>query len=128
MTNKITKLYNNWVEYKIGWGDITSSNNTYNNIIYLSQNDYDALSTKDPNTLYSTPWDWGLFSPENIGTVWQVLTKTTTGYWWDDASWEVIVSNQSNNILSSGMKIWAGTQANYEALTSYDTNTLYLTI
>ena len=128
MTNKITKLYNNWVEYKIGWGDITSSNNTYNNIIYLSQNDYDALSTKDPNTLYSTPWDWWLFSPENVGTVWQVLTKTSTGYWWDDASWWVVVSDQSNNILSTGMKIWAGTQANYDALTSYDANTLYLTI
>jgi hypothetical protein len=26
------------------------------------------------------------------------------------------------------MKIWAGTQANYEALSSYDNNTVYLTI
>lgn len=35
-----------------------SSNCTYCNVIYLSQSDYDSLTTKDPNTLYSTPeWD-----------------------------------------------------------------------
>lgn len=61
------------------WADapetgIWSSNDTYENVVYLSQAEYDALTTKDPNTLYSTPdgeagsfvddtafwssWDW----------------------------------------------------------------------
>jgi hypothetical protein len=39
-----------------------------------------------------------------------------------------MVSDQANNILTSWMKIWAWTQANYEALSSYDNNTVYLTI
>jgi hypothetical protein len=39
-----------------------------------------------------------------------------------------MVSNQPNNILTSWMKIWAGTQADYEALASYDNNTLYLIV
>lgn len=42
--------------------------------------------------------------------------------------WDVLVSDQANNILTSWMKIRAGTQANYEALSSYDNNTVYLTI
>lgn len=44
--------------------------------------------------------------------------------WW----WEVWVSTQANNILTIWMKIWAWTQANYEALWSYDNQTVYLTI
>jgi hypothetical protein len=39
-----------------------------------------------------------------------------------------MVSSQSWNILTSWMKIWAWTQANYEALSSYDSNTVYLTV
>lgn len=35
---------------------VLSSNNTYDNLIYLSQQDYDNLVTKDPETLYCTPW------------------------------------------------------------------------
>ena len=44
---------------------VWSSNNTYNNIVHLSQAEYEALETKDPNTLYSTPdaESWG-FEPE----------------------------------------------------------------
>jgi hypothetical protein len=44
------------------------------------------------------------------------------------AGWDVLVSDQANNILTSWMKIWAGTQVNYEALGTYDNNTVYLTI
>ena len=77
MANKIKKMMNNWVAYTVGW--IESSNDTYENIIHLSQAEYDALETKDPDTLYSTPdnaesWE---FVPENEGTTWQVLKKTS---------------------------------------------------
>lgn len=49
-------------------------------------------------------------------------------YEFPSGGWDVLVSDQPNNILTSWMKIRAGTQADYEALTSYDTNTLYLVI
>lgn len=63
------------------------------------------------------------------GTTWQVVTKTANWYEWANPSgWDVMVSSQANNILTSWMKIWAWTQANYENLWTYDNNTLYLTI
>lgn len=44
-------------------------------------------------------------------------------------AWAVpVLSTQANNLLTSWMKIWVGTQANYEALDSYDNSTAYLTI
>ena len=42
------------------WADdewIQSSNNTYDNIVHLSQSEYDNLQNPDPDTLYSTPED-----------------------------------------------------------------------
>lgn len=75
---------------------------------------------------------YDLFAPSNAWTTGQVLTKTANGYerasWWWGWSSEVWVSTQPNNILTSWMKIRAWTQANYESLSSYDSNTLYLTI
>lgn len=43
-----------------GWesGDIKSSNDTYDDIVFLTQAEYDALPSKNPNTLYSTPEGW----------------------------------------------------------------------
>lgn len=77
-------MVNNWTEYKIG--SIDSSNDTYADIVHLTQAQYDALENPDPDTLYSTPdnvesWE---FKPENEGTPGQVVTKTTTGYKWND--------------------------------------------
>ena len=44
-------------------------------------------------------------------------------------AWAVpVLSTQANNLLTSWMKIWVWTQANYEALDSYDNSTAYLTI
>ena len=69
------------------------------------------------------------FNPWNAWTTWQVLTKTADGYEFANPSgWDVMVSSQANNILTSWMKIWAWTQANYESLGTYDNNTVYLTI
>ena len=44
------------------------------------------------------------------------------------AGWLVRISDQANNILANWWKLWAWTQANYEALSSYDSNTVYLTV
>lgn len=70
------------------------------------------------------------FTPESAWTTWDVLTKTANGYDWDTPSggWDVLVSSQANNILTSWMKIRAWTDANYQNLGTYDSNTLYLTV
>lgn len=41
---------------------------------------------------------------------------------------DVLVSDQPNNILTSWMKIWAWTEADYLNLGTYDSNTLYLIV
>lgn len=46
-----------------------------------------------------------------------------TAWWWD-----VQVSTQANNILTSWTKLRAGTEANYQSLWTYDSQTIYLTI
>lgn len=69
------------------------------------------------------------FSPSGTATTGYVVTKTASWYGWAAPSgWDVMVSSQTGNILTSWMKIWAGTQADYETLLSYDSNTLYLVI
>ena len=69
------------------------------------------------------------FAPATAGTQWQVLTKTASGYEWQQPSgWEVMVSSQSWNILTSWMSIWAWTESDYQNLWTYDSNTVYLTI
>ena len=69
------------------------------------------------------------FTPDNAWNTDDVLTKTANGYEWSAPSgWDVMVSSQSWNILTSWMKIWAWTDANYQNLGTYDSNTLYLTV
>ena len=69
------------------------------------------------------------FAPWGTATTGYVVTKTASGYEWSAPSWwDVMVSSQSWNILTSWMKIWAWTQSDYENLWTYDSNTVYLTI
>lgn len=59
----------------------------------------------------------------------QVLSKVSWNIAWATPSgWDVLVSDQANNILTSGMKIWCGEESDYANLGSYSNNTLYLTI
>lgn len=75
--------------------------------------------------------DWGAI-PTWVPAVWsngQVLTVVSWAAAWANASWwDVLVSTQANNILTSWMKIWAWTETNYTNLWTYDSNCLYLTI
>lgn len=114
---------------------VTSENKTY----VLSQAPYSTASNWK-QILSPTWWvtsvnwqTWAVtvseFTPWGTATTGYVVTKTASGYEWKAPSWwDVMVSSQSWNILTSWMKIWAWTQANYEALGSYDNNTVYLTI
>ena len=62
-------------------------------------------------------------------TDWQVLSKVSGSIAWANPSWwDVQVSTQANNILTSWTKLRCGTEANYSSLGTYDNNTIYLTI
>ena len=56
------------------------------------------------------------------------VTSVNGSTWAVTVTSDVVVSSQPNNILTSWMKIRAGTQENYEGLSSFDDNTLYLTV
>jgi hypothetical protein len=69
------------------------------------------------------------FSPSWTATTWYVVTKTAGGYEWAAPSgWDVVVSSQTGNILTSWTKLRAWTEADYWNLGTYDPNCIYLTI
>lgn len=69
------------------------------------------------------------FNPWWTATTGYVVTKTADGYEWSAPSgWDVMVSPQSWNILTSWMKIRAWEETDYANLWTYDNNTIYLTI
>ena len=65
------------------------------------------------------------FTPWWTATTGYVVTKTASGYEWQAPTGWIEVDSASPIQLT---KIWAGTQAQYEALGSYDATTVYLTI
>ena len=86
-----------------------------------------TVTAVDSSPTISSVWDF--FAPWGTATTWYVVTKTASGYEWQAPSgWEVMVSSQSWNILTSWMSIWAWTQSDYDGLGTYDSNTVYLTI
>lgn len=106
-----------------------------------------AISWKqDALTLPATPTQWHLVTwgadnetfvdgwavPTGVPSGWNngdVLTNVSwTPTWSAPSGWDVMVSSQSWNILTSWMKIWAWTEADYWNLWTYDSNTLYLTV
>ena len=60
---------------------------------------------------------------------WDVLTNVSwTPTWSAPSGWDVQISTQSWNILTSWAKIWAWTDSDYQNLGSYDNNTIYITV
>lgn len=84
----------NWADWEDPTWWIISSNDTYEDIVHLSQSDYDNLQTKDPNTLYSTPedetewfvvdstfwssWDWVTDKAPSMNAIYDVLWDVET--------------------------------------------------
>lgn len=114
-------MMNNWTAYTVG--SIESSNDTYENIIHLSQEEYDALETKDPDTLYSTPdssvdpalsiiWEIKIFSWTTIPDKflecdWSALSTTAYPelfaviwytYWWSE--WTFNLPNLKGRVVT----------------------------
>ena len=105
-----------WAGTILNWNEFMKKSGV---LLFVYKTTYQ--STGALHIMYSIPTWW---------TTWQVLTKNANWYGWADASgwWDVMVSSQSWNILTSWMKIWAGTQSDYDNLGTYDNNTIYLTI
>lgn len=79
-----------------------------------------ALAAKqDALTLPATPTQWHLVT-------WWADNETLVD-WWAVPTWDVTISSQSWNILTSWTKLWAWTQSDYEWLWTYDSWTIYLT-
>ena len=77
--------------------------------------------------------DWGSvptsFAPDSAGSEWQVLTKWASGYDWATVSgWDVQVSTDTGNLLSTGVKLWLWDKADFDNLWTLDTNTIYAPI
>ena len=106
--NNKTSLVRDVITFSITWGTTVSSISAtgWNNII---------ASVLKTDTDYATP-----YTPQYDGS------PATKKYVDDHAG--IWLSSEANNILTSWAKIWAWTQANYEALGTYDNNTVYLTI
>ena len=100
----------------VTWPEICYVSITYDNSNIVTQVDSDFVAIKE-------------FNPWGTATTGYVVTKTASGYeWLAPSGWDVMVSSQSWNILTSWMKIWAWEQSDYESLGTRDSNTLYLTI
>ena len=65
-----------------------------------------------------------LVSWTNIKTI---NSQSLLGSWNISITSDITLSSQSNNVLTSWAKLWAWTQANYNALWTYDNNTIYFT-
>ena len=115
-TNYITSVRDNsWDWWTFGTWSVKVDMLTYNNTY--------ALTSSNNVATYNHFQPWG------TATTGYVVTKTANGYEWSAPSgWDVMVSSQTGNILTSWMKIWAGTETNYWNLGTYDSNCLYLVI
>ena len=143
--NIVTSFVFDWTYWQF-IGHWLDSNTTYSNMSAAEANAWTSGTTRTINAsvlkwaiqthapVQSVNWSTGAvtvseFTPWWTATTGYVVTKTASGYEWQAPSgWDVMVSTQANNILTSWMKIWAWTQANYESLGTYDNNTVYLTI
>lgn len=63
------------------------------------------------------------FSPTSAWTTWQVLTKTA--WWYDWAAPTGWISNDTTWTTTTVTAIWAGTEAEYNALSTHNANTIY---
>lgn len=119
-TNTTTwSIYSQWYYTVRGsGGELESVATTY----WITVSSW-TVTAVDSSPTVSSVWDF--FAPWGTATTGYVVTKTASGYEWAAPTGWIQVDSASPIQLT---KIWAGTQAQYEALGSYDATTVYLTI
>ena len=133
-----------WFITWITSGDVTTAlwytpyNSTNPN--WYTTNTWDVVWPASSTDGHLAVFDWATWKlikdggsvPTWVPSWWtdgQVLSKVSWSVAWATPSgWDVVVSSQANNILTTWMKIRAWTETNYTNLWTYDSNTLYLTV
>ena len=114
-----------FIKYSWSW-DSTDNWNLWWWVTWVVTYDNDIINT---GVLSVNGQTWAVlvdeFTPWWTATTGYVVTKTATGYEWLAPTGWIEVDSASPIQLT---KIWAWTQAQYEALASYDSTTVYLTI
>lgn len=103
------------------------------NIIELTQVEYDALTAYTEDALYvitdaeevdlndyATSGDIQTLSAATVTALGKIYAPTTAG-----DSGQVVVSNGSGAPSWSSFKLWYGSQSDYDAITTKDSNTIY---
>lgn len=140
---EIKKVIKNWTAYDVLNSDTVVDavipSQTWNSWKFLTTNG-SAVSWETVDALPSQSWQsWKFLTTDWTDASWETvdaLPSQTSQSWkflttdGSDASWIywANISTQSNNILTSGVKLWAWTQSDYESLGTYDNSTIYLTI
>lgn len=136
MTNTITKItydwddYKVWAEYTAGtWISITSNEIANTWVTSFNWNTWTVTYTAPVTSVNGSTWAVTVSAVPAVWTNGQVLTVVSWAAAWANASgWDVKVSSQAHNLLTTGMKIWCGTEWDYANLGTYDMNSLYLTV
>lgn len=136
MTNTITKITYDWDEYKV-WAEYTagtwisiSSNQISNTwVTSFNWNTWTVTYTAPVTSVNGSTWAVTVSAVPAVWTNGQVLTVVSwAAAWATPSGWDVMVSSQTGNILTTGMKIRCGEESDYSWLWTYDPNCLYLTI
>lgn len=100
MTKKITKIFQNWVEYELGWVWWVTS---------VNWNTWDVTVNEVPS------W-W---------TDWQVLSKVSWSVAWANPSWGWWIQNDTTWTTTTINKERAWTEAEFSSLSNKCNSTIY---
>lgn len=77
------------------------------------------------DTAPSNPSEWDLWydTVNDSLKVYDGTNWVATGGWW---SWDVVVSTDTGNELSTGVGLWLWTETDFSSISTPDTNTLYI--
>lgn len=135
MTNTITKItyngddYEVWAEYTAGtWISITSNEIANTWVTSFNWNTWTVTYTAPVTSVNGSTWAVTVAAVPTVWTNGQVLTVVSWAAARANATGDVTVSTQANNILTSWMKIRAGEETDYSNLWTYDNNTIYFTV
>mgnify|MGYP003292106572 CR=1 FL=1 len=119
-----------WTISTVYWAQVDATgywpSNPYYSDVFVTY-DFDEFTVVNYNLRWATSQGTQTYT-DAITNMWVTSVNWQTGDVILNSGGDVLVSSQANNILTTGMKIWAGTEANYQNLWTYDNNTIYLTI